>query len=53
MNVFQLHVLSFTIHTLLDKMSDNLAAGELDPCLQGLVEVRRLMLLYSVLLCAQ
>lgn len=36
---FQLHVLGFTIHTLLDKMSDNLAAGELDACLQGLVEV--------------
>lgn len=36
---YQLHVLGFTIHTLLDKMSDNLAAGELDACLQGLVEV--------------
>ena len=38
---FQLHVLSFTIHTLLDKVSDTLEPGKLDPCLQGLVEVRR------------
>lgn len=36
---YQLHVLSFTIHTLLDKMSDSLEPGKLDPCLQGLVEV--------------
>ena len=37
---FQLHVLSFTLHTLLDKMSDNLSPGDLDSSLPGLVEVR-------------
>jgi len=36
---YQLHVLSFTLHTLLDKMSDDLAPGDLDPSLQGFVEV--------------
>ncbi|XP_068744813.1 small subunit processome component 20 homolog [Montipora capricornis] len=36
---YQLHVLSFTLHTLLDKMNDNLSPGDLDPTLKGLVEV--------------
>ena len=35
----QLHVLSYTLHTLLDKMSESLLPGDLDSSLQGLVEV--------------
>ena len=40
----QLHVLSYTLHTLLDKMSENLLPGDLDSSLQGLVEVSRLFI---------
>ena len=37
---FQLHVLSFTLHRLLEKLSSSLNPGDLDPGLQDIVEVR-------------
>lgn len=37
---FQLHVLSFTLHRLLEKLSSTLNPGDLDPGLQDIVEVR-------------
>ena len=43
---FQLHVLSYTLHTLLDKMSESLLPGDLDSSLQGLVEVSCLFIFF-------
>lgn len=42
----QLHVLSYTLHTLLDKMSESLLPGDLDSSLQGLVEVSCLFIFF-------
>ena len=42
----QLHVLSYTLHTLLDKMSESLLPGDLDSSLQGLVEVSCLFIVF-------
>ena len=36
---FQLHVLGFTLHTLLDQLSPTLSPGDLDHSLESIVEV--------------
>uniref|UniRef100_A0A915I2J9 U3 small nucleolar RNA-associated protein 20 C-terminal domain-containing protein n=1 Tax=Romanomermis culicivorax TaxID=13658 RepID=A0A915I2J9_ROMCU len=36
---YQVHVLTFTVHVLLDAMVDKLSPGDLDPCLDELIQI--------------
>lgn len=38
---YQIHVLIFTVHALLNVLSEILVPGDLDPCLEDILEVRR------------